>query len=319
MAHDALHPVSHRILVIDDAGISRLSIGLQLMTERMEILEAQDGPTGLSIAIDRKPELIILDLWLPGWDGFETLRRLQDHPQTRTIPVILISGSASTRDKARGLDEGAVDFIVKPLDPIELRARIRVALRTKYLQDLLEQRAHLDGLTGLGNRHALGERLHAEWEIALRRGSTLMVMITDLDHFKAINDTHGHATGDDILCRTAQLLRHVARAGDFVARYGGEEFVILAPDCDLDGGLQLAERYRHEVSQLDLVLSGERVQLTTSIGVACSSDQFVTRSEEILTRADRALYEAKAAGRNRVATIHSGSTEQPRFLRCVNF
>lgn len=314
MAHDALLPISHRILVVDDAGISRLSIGLQLMTERMEILEAPDGPTGLSIAIAQQPELVLLDLWLPGWDGFETLRRLQDHPRTRGIPVILISGSASTRDKARGLDEGAVDFIVKPLDPIELRARIRVALRTKYLQDLLEQRAHLDGLTGLGNRHALRERLQAEWDISHRRDSTLSVLMADLDHFKLINDTHGHATGDDILCRTAHVLRHVARAGDFVARYGGEEFVVVAPDCDLEGGLQLAERFRHEVSKLHLPLGNTQIQLTTSVGVACSSDPFLAQPDDILSRADSALYEAKAAGRNRIATIHTG---RPR-LRCVS-
>jgi diguanylate cyclase (GGDEF)-like protein len=306
MTHDVLLPGSHRILVIDDAGISRLSIGMQLMTERMEVLEAPDGMTGLAIAISQQPKLILLDLWLPGWDGFETLRRLQDHPRTRAIPVILISGSASTREKARGLDEGAVDFIVKPLDPIELRARIRVALRTKFLQDLLEQRAHLDGLTGLGNRHALGQRLAAEWELALRRDSTLSVLIADLDHFKQINDTHGHATGDDVLCRAAHVLRHVARAGDFVARYGGEEFVIVAPDCDLDGGLQLAERFRHEVSQLNLPLGNERIQLTASVGVACSSDEFISRPDHMLSRADNALYEAKAAGRNRVGTMQAG-------------
>jgi diguanylate cyclase (GGDEF)-like protein len=303
MAHDALLPVSQKILVIDDEGVGSLTIGPQSTTERIEIFEASNGPTGLATAILRQPNLILLELNLPGWEGFETLRQLQDHPRTRTIPVILISSSASTRDKARGLDEGAVDFILKPLDPIELRARIRVALRNKYLQDLLEKRAHLDGLTGLGNRHALGERLHAEWEVSRRRNAPLALVISDLDHFKSINDTYGHAAGDDILCRTAELLRQIARAGDFVARYGGEEFVILAPDCDLEGGIQLAERFRREVSELDLGQDGRRLFLTTSVGVACSTYPFLREPDEILSCADRALYEAKASGRNRVATL----------------
>lgn len=318
MAHDALPPTSQRILVIDGAGIGSLAIGFPTTTERIELFEASDGPTGLAAAVVRQPSLILLDLHLHGWDGFETLRRLQDHPRTRTIPVILISGSASTRDKARGLDEGAVDFILKPLDPIELRARIRAALRNKYLQDLLEQRAHLDGLTGLGNRHALGERLLAEWEVSRRRMAPLSLLISDLDHFKSINDTYGHAAGDDILCRTAELLRQIARAGDFVARYGGEEFVILAPDCDLDGGVQLAERFRREISGLDLGQEGKRLVLTTSVGVACSTHPFLRGPDEILSCADRALYEAKASGRNRVATICNEYLLGPqRVFSCV--
>jgi len=320
MAYDSMRPASHKILVIDDVRLCRKTIGIQLRAEGSEALEAADGPAGLSVAIAEQPDLILLDLRLPGWDGFETLKRLQDHPRTRDIPVILISGSASTGDKARGLDEGAVDFMVKPLDPIELRARIRVALRTKYLQDLLEQRAHLDGLTGLGNRHALGERLRVEWEISRRRNSPLCLLIADLDHFKSINDTYGHTTGDAILRHTAQLLRDVARAGDFVARYGGEEFVILAPDCDLPGGLLLAERFRREVAELDLCLENQRLCLTTSVGVACSDHPLVRESDQILAYADRALYEAKSSGRNRVATIHAENTPgQLRLFQCANF
>lgn len=253
------------------------------------------------------PDLILLDLDLPEWSGFETLRRLKEEPTTRDVPVIIVSASHSVMDKAEALDLGAADFVTKPFDPIELRARVRVALRTKSLQDLLEQRAHLDGLTGLGNRMALEERLRIEWAACRRRKCPLAVFITDLDHFKRINDQFGHYAGDEILRRVSTVLREVTRTVDFVARYGGEEFVVIAPDCDLLGAIGMAERFRYRVAGLKEPAVPKGCQVSASVGVAATTEAVHPEAEEVLHRADRALYAAKAAGRNVVRSWNISS------------
>jgi two-component system, cell cycle response regulator len=321
-ATDAETP--RRVLVVDDAQEDRQLVRAQLRSDPLELLEADDGPSGLAAARRERPDLILLDVSLPGCDGFELIRHLKDDPQTRSIPVIFLS-AATTRDMAQGLDLGAVDFVSKPSDPIELRARVRAALRTKALQDMLEQRAHLDGLTGLGNRHALEERLDIEWSTCQRRAQPLAVLIADLDHFKRINDLHGHSAGDEILRRAALTLRGSVRAGDFVGRYGGEEFVVIAPDCDLLGAVTMAERFRAAFAGATVEFHGRPIPATASAGVASalvlaeprrpshqgpaspgaegSAIAPAPRQDgafELLGRADRALYRAKSAGRNAV-------------------
>jgi diguanylate cyclase (GGDEF)-like protein len=293
--------MTRRMLVIDDSASCRALVRAQLAGENIELFEAADGLDGLAAARELRPDLILLDLTLPTWDGFETLKRLKEVSETRSIPVIFVSASASNAEKASGLDLGAVDFVLKPFDPLELRARVRAALRSKYMQDLLEQRAHLDGLTGLGNRHALEERLDAEWQICRRRSSPLAVLIADLDHFKQVNDRHGHFAGDEVLRRAARVLRDSVRGGDFVARYGGEEFVVVAPDCDREGGLTMAERFRSDVADLRITSYKSRINVTASVGVTATTPQGESTSpSDLLGRADEALYRAKTAGRNLV-------------------
>jgi diguanylate cyclase (GGDEF)-like protein len=300
MSESMPRPNVRRVLIIDDSAAYRRLLESLLCAENIELVEAGDGISGLASVRQEPPDLILLDVNMPGWSGFETIRRLKDDTRTRAIPVIFMSSSCSTADKARGLDLGAVDFVDKPFDPVELRARVRVALRNKYLQDLLEQRANLDGLTGLGNRMALEERLTAEWSLCQRMGRPLSLLLADLDRFKSINDQHGHSAGDEILRRVAMALRNSVRACDFVARYGGEEFVVIAPDCGADGALSLAERFKDEVATLRVVFNERVVPVTTSVGVACAGDLALTVPSEILSQADRALYQAKAAGRNSV-------------------
>jgi diguanylate cyclase (GGDEF)-like protein len=294
--------MTRRVLVIDDAPTSRAMVRAQLAPEAIELREASDGERGLEAARAWKPDLILLDLTLPGWDGFETLRRLKDDPVTTSIPVIFLSGHTDTAEKAMGLDLGAVDFVSKPCDATELRARVRAALRTKYLQDLLEQRAHLDGLTGLANRHALEARLASEFALCPRRRSPLVVLLADLDDFKTVNDTYGHPAGDEVLRCTARALRSSVRAGDFVARYGGEEFIVVAPDCDLLGGIVIAERFRARVERLEVPIYRSRIHTTASLGVAATTDFASIDPAELLERADRAVYAAKSRGRNRICT-----------------
>jgi diguanylate cyclase (GGDEF)-like protein len=300
MKPETAAPYPRCVLAIDDSEVCRRLVGRQLRSENIEVIEARDGPTGLSAVRERPPDLILLDISMPGWDGFETIRRLKDDPRTRSIPVIFLSASSSSQEKARGLDLGAVDFVAKPFDPVELMARVRVALRTKSLHDMLEQRAHLDGLTGLRNRHALDERLAADWALCGRLDRPLAVIVADLDRFKTVNDRHGHWAGDEVLRGAAHVLRDAVRGGDFVGRMGGEEFVVIAPDCDLDGALHLAERFREEIAALKFRFNGASIAITASLGTAASHDTSHGDPTDVLCRADWAMYQAKTEGRNTV-------------------
>jgi diguanylate cyclase (GGDEF)-like protein len=244
--------------------------------------------------------LILLDLGLPGHDGFEILGRLKEDGDTAAIPVIVVSGTAEPSDRVRSLDLGAVDFVAKPYDTDELRARIRVALRTRRLQELLERRALIDGLTGLANRVALEDRLVTEWAMYQRHGAPLAVLIADLDQFKQVNDRYGHPVGDDVLRRTAIVLRASVRVGDLAARYGGEEFVVVAPHCDTEGAIRSAERFRQRLAEPAVILGPADLGVTVSIGVASVPEDNATSPGDLLSLADEALYLAKSRGRNLV-------------------
>lgn len=291
---------SRRVLVIENVQADRYLLRNWLQAEKMEVYEAVDIITGLAACPKFQPNLILLELRLPTWSGYEVLRRLKNDPKTLSIPVILIADSALTGEKAKGIDMGAVDFISKPFDPVELVARVGSALRTKALLDLLEQRAHLDGLTELGNRFALRDRFPYEWESCRRGDNPMSVFIADLDHFKKINDQFGHTAGDEVLRQAARTLRRSVREGDFVARYGGEEFVVVAPNCDLDGAVQLAERFRGEIADLKVCFRSQPIQVTCSVGVALVSDRTGPEVGEVLDQADQALFHCKDAGRNAV-------------------
>jgi diguanylate cyclase (GGDEF)-like protein len=294
----------HRVLVVDDNELERMLIRHRLRPDHLELIEACNGRSAIELAHSATPDLILLDIKLPDLTGYEVLRFLKDDPTTRSIPVMFISCLGSTEDKVLALDLGAVDFITKPFDPAELRARVRVCLRLKYYQDLLEKQAHLDALTGLANRLALEHRLEAEWSACQRRGANLSLLIIDLDHFKRINDRFGHSAGDEALRRAAGALKTVARTSDLIARYGGEEFVMVAPDCDFMGAAGLGVRAREQVEAIQIDFDGEPATLTASVGLATTSfsqfDQEDPAPLALLGRADRALYEAKSAGRNAV-------------------
>ncbi|MDB5350024.1 MAG: diguanylate cyclase protein [Planctomycetota bacterium] len=288
-----------RILVIDESRVSRSLVREHLQEESVVIVEAENGRDGMALASRERLDLILMDLSMPIGDGFETIRQLKDDPRTRAIPVIFLSAESASAAKAKGLDLGAVDFISRPFDPVELKARVRAALRTKSLQDALEEQAHLDGLTGLGNRLALEERLLADWNLCNRRDTPISLLIADLDRFKAVNDQHGHAAGDAILQQIASVLRDSVRDGDFVARYGGEEFVVVAPDCDLGGAISMGERFRSAVGAMRTPTKSGHIVITTSVGV-CSCRPMESSPGELLGHADSALYQAKSAGRDSV-------------------
>jgi two-component system, cell cycle response regulator len=300
LPHGAITEPSRRVLIIENTQSDRYLLRNWLQGERMEVYEALDIISGLAACPKFQPNLILLQLRLPTWDGYEVIRRLKNDPRTLSIPVIFLAASALTGEKAKGIDMGAVDFISKPFDPVELLARVGSALRTKALLDLLESRAHLDGLTELGNRFALRDRLPHEWEACRRRGCPMSVFIADLDHFKKINDQYGHAAGDDVLRQAARVLRRSVREEDFVARYGGEEFVVVAPDCDLEGATVMAERFRSEIADMKINFRNIPIRATCSVGVAPAFDPSQSDPLDVLEQADQALFQAKAASRNAV-------------------
>ena len=291
---------NRRVLLIENTHTDRLLLRNWLTAERIEVYDAVDIITGLAGCSRFQPNLILVQIRLPTWDGYEVIRRLKHDPRTLSIPVILLAASATTAEKAKGIDMGAVDFISKPFDPVELLARVHSSLRTKAYLDLLEQRAHIDGLTELSNRYALQNRLPQEWDACRRRGNSLAIMIIDLDHFKRINDRYGHAAGDEVLRQMAATLRSSFRETDFIARYGGEEFVVIAPDCDLAAAVMLAERLRAAVAELQIDFRTANIKVTTSIGIALGLDPSQAKPVEALDQADQALYRAKGAGRNAV-------------------
>lgn len=287
-----------KVLMIDDSPDALAVAKARLSKEQLDIVCAGGGVSGLEIAHREKPDLILLDVDMPDMSGFDVCRALKADPELCMIPVLFLSGATTPDDKVQGLDLGAVDYVAKPFDAFELRARVRAALRTKHLQDLLIEHAHIDPLTGLSNRRALMERLQCEWARIERHGGQMAFVMADLDHFKQVNDLYGHHVGDKLLQETARALAEQCRENDLPARYGGEEFSIVVPDEPAANALHLAERCRQKIAECCVVVRHESVRITASFGVSDSNG--VASLEEMLRRADEALYWSKQAGRNRV-------------------
>ncbi len=292
-------PNPNRVLVIDDSEPIHRLVEARLRPEGLEVIGELCGERGIERAISEDVDLILLDVGLPDLDGFEVCRQLKEHPTTRDVPIIFLTGTTSTDSKVRGLDLGAVDYVTKPFDQVELRARVRAALRTKRLQDLLEQQSFVDGLTGLWNRTYLDRRIESELTVARRYGRALTLVMIDIDHFKRLNDTYGHLFGDVVLQGIGDALRAFARRSDIVARYGGEEFAILLTNTTMKAAAFVSERLRSSIETRAFEEHDEVVNITASFGLACTEDFDAERTPENLIRAaDNALYASKDAGRN---------------------
>lgn len=291
------------ILVVDDSPEMHLLLGVRLAPEGWRLLYAANAETGLRMANEEQPDLMLLDLSLPDMRGLEVCRTLKSDPKTQGIAVVFLSASGNTADKVAAFDTGAADYIQKPFDADELRARIRAALRAKRYLELLAERAHIDGLTGLWNRAHFDARLEALLSIARRYGRRLSLVLVDIDYFKQINDRFGHPFGDRVLQGIGEVLHQSSRAADSACRYGGEEFALVLPETPEDGALLLAERVRERVKRLVFEWHGAPVQLTVSAGVATvgPDTNYDPDAASMLERADGALYAAKRAGRDRVA------------------
>lgn len=291
-----------QLLIVDDHPENILLL-MESVDEDCAVLVAKDGEKALQQAFRHRPDLILLDVMMPGLDGFQVCSILKNDERTKQIPVIFITAMRDAEAEEKGLKLGAIDFIRKPINPGVTRVRIRNHLNLQRKTGLLEALSLLDGLTEIHNRRWLDEALTREWMRGRRSGSPLSLAILDIDHFKAYNDSYGHAQGDQCLIRVARELRAgLKRHSDRVARYGGEEFVILAPGTPKDAALHLIGGLVEAVARLRIphARSSAADYVTISAGVASAVPNDQARATDLLERADVALYRAKSAGRNRV-------------------
>lgn len=293
-----------KLLLIDDQPEIHRLLRARMRHEPFDLVDAESGQQGVEIAKRERPSAILLDLDMPGMDGFNVLRALKSDAATTNIPVVIFSGVNTCEDKVTAFDLGAADFVNKSLenssDVAELKARLRAVLRLERLLRLLAERAEVDGLTGLGNRVQFNRRWAQEYAEHVRYGNPLALLLLDIDHFKKINDTYGHPAGDEVLQEFARIVQTCCRTSDVACRYGGEEFAVILPSTHCADGVTVAERIRQTLSKTLFPRHPEH-HVTCSIGVAGTPlPGALVTAEQWIEAADKALYSAKHGGRNRV-------------------
>ncbi|MCB1889409.1 MAG: diguanylate cyclase [Rhodocyclaceae bacterium] len=296
------------VLAIDDVPANLDVLVAHLLQEAIELTVALSGEEGLELADSLRPDLILLDVMMPGMDGFEVCRRLKANPELADIPVLFLTAVDEEVEIERGFALGAVDYVHKPYSIPILKARMHNHLALKRKSDQLALLARTDGLTGVANRRHFDEGFASEWQRARRHGRTLSLVLVDVDHFKRFNDRYGHGEGDRCLKRVAGALDGcIRRPGDLLARFGGEEFVALMPDTEAAAALTIAERMREAVGRLAIEHAENSAcrHVTISIGVATVRPTPTCQPEDLLKAADDCLYRAKGGGRNQVAVASS--------------
>jgi diguanylate cyclase (GGDEF)-like protein len=288
-----------RVLLVEPSPTESARLCNELRAGRIEVHLARDLITATNALSIFQPNLILAQFRLPTHGGLGLVHHMKENQATRSIPVLLYADFATAEERVLALNMGAVDLLTKPLVSAELIARVRAALKAWHAFSKLEQRAHLDSLTGLANRGVLEDQLLREWNDCRRRQVPLSVVIADLDHFKVINDTYGHTAGDEALRQTARILTQSVRSSDLVARYGGEEFIIVASDCPLTMAVSLAKRFRATMARHAISAQHPGIRVTTSMGIA-ATDRTQHSPSELVRQADEALYQAKRSGRDAI-------------------
>jgi len=304
-----------KILIADDESVSRRMLQALLVKWGYEVVSAEDGDGALAnLKSADAPRMALLDWMMPGQNGVDVcraLRKLRPEPYTY---ILLLTAKDAKESVVEGLESGADDYLTKPFNPQELKARIRVGLRLLELEDNLVQareamrfKATHDTLTGVWNRGAILETLEREVWRSRREGTTLGVLIADLDHFKSVNDTYGHLAGDAVLREVTKRMQNDVRPYDAVGRYGGEEFLVLLPGCNALVTREKAERLRETIFRTPVATTAGILKVSMSIGGAAITDWPQDTPNQILQMADLALYRAKEEGRNR--TVMAGPAE----------
>jgi two-component system, cell cycle response regulator len=306
------------VLIAEDDPVFRCLIEHSLRQWSYRIVAVDNGRDAWKVLQqENAPQMVILDWLMPGMDGVELCGKIRRSELRPYRYVLLVTSKDSKKDVVAGLNAGADDYLKKPFDVEELRARVRAGRRVLELQEALlraqqdlQFEAEHDPLTCLWNRGAILRVMEKEVERSRRSGASLGIIMADLDHFKEINDSHGHLVGDAVLRETGKRLASAVRAYDWVGRYGGEEFLIVVPGCDAAGLSVSAERLRHTISERPFECSVGQLSVTLSVGtVAAKPGKLESSDCEVLVRAaDDALYVAKTKGRNRTenALLNSG-------------
>lgn len=295
--------VRHTVLLVDD-DVAALKLLRLAFAEQHRVLFATNGPDALDIARRELPDLIILDVMMPGMNGLDLLRGLKADERTADIPAIFLTGRDQEDDERVGLELGAVDYWTKPVKIDIARIRARNHLDLKHHRDMLSRLALTDALCAVPNRRGFDERLEREWRRCQRSERPLSLLMIDVDHFKAFNDHYGHPAGDECLRCVARIIDEALdRPGDMVSRYGGEEFACIVPETDQVGALALAERLRRSILEAKIIHDASETHafITISVGVASTVPDYVRKQSSLVDMADAALYAAKRDGRNRVA------------------
>jgi len=294
------HLGNPRVLVVDDEPSAADALA-EVLREPYELLVAPSGPRALELAAEGHIDLILLDVGMPGMDGFEVCRRLKADDKTRQIPVVFLAASGEVDDATRGLDAGGVDYVAKPISPALLRSRIRTHLELTQARERLEELTSVDALTGIANRRRFDACLEHEWRRALRSERWLSVALLDIDYFERFNGRYGRPRGDDCLRQVGQsLAESCRRPADLAARYSGEEFALVLPDTDPVGAEALAAGVLARVEELAIehLDSPCAPRISVSLGAVSLVPSGAEDPKGVLDRADRMLYEAKADGRH---------------------
>jgi diguanylate cyclase (GGDEF)-like protein len=292
-----------QLLIVDDQPLN-IRLFHEIFHADHEVFFATSGEDALEFCRTHFPDLILLDVIMPGLDGYEVCRRLKQDERTREIPVIFVTAQSDASEEEDGLAAGAVDFIAKSASANVMRARVGTLITLKRQSDLLRRMARIDALTGLANRRHFDEILGSEWRRCTRSGKPLSLVLIDLDHFKLFNDHYGHQAGDSCLQQVSACLKAgFARSHDLVARYGGEEFVCVMPETSLEGAEAKAKALERAVRALRIPHDKSAVAggiVTISLGVAVAMPNVGDDCAALILCADRSLYMAKDGGRGQV-------------------
>jgi diguanylate cyclase (GGDEF)-like protein len=272
-----------------------------------DILVAEDGLVGFKLLRGNSVDLVLCDLIMPDIDGFKFLRLKAGSTEFNDIPVILLTGKGDVESKVRALNAGASDYVTKPFSLAELIARVRVHLQIKQLQDALrkknaqlERLTRTDPLTNIANRRHFMHSIEMEFARLERYKRPMSFIMLDVDHFKKVNDKHGHQAGDQVLVDVAGILAESVRITDVAARYGGEEFAILLPETDGSRAFIVAERCRKLIEKMETVFEENTIRVTASFGLVSLPDDRISTVHDIISVADENLYTSKREGRNRI-------------------
>ncbi len=292
------------ILIVDDEA-ANISVLNRLLRDDYQILFAANGPDAIELALSQNPDLLLLDIMMPGMDGCAVCVKLKNDDRSKNIPIIFVTALGAVEHETIGLELGAVDYITKPINPGILRLRVKNHLELKAQRDFLADLSCRDGLTGIANRRRFDEYMEQEWRRAIRTQSPFSLILGDIDCFKPFNDHYGHAAGDECLKKVSKTMAGTLdRPADLIARYGGEEFVGVLPDTDHDGAVNSAKKINNAVYQLQIPHAHSSVAdcVTISLGVVTTIPTRNRSSVEIIKNVDEVLYVAKKEGRNRISS-----------------